>query len=272
MSLTKESKEAASGTPATSRTSTPNPVSDTSTRETGSTPKNKDVRKGANSHPEPLPASSPSIGASIRIVVLLALTLVVVQHLISEDPSQSPLNGIIQFFQPVLDTVSSTWSSLSDSDGHQQYPGSRGGSGGTDRRKRSTPSSPAFGVPLSDLYSESSPLYQLRMQQEAQRERAAQRQSRKEEKQRQRRSNSPFEDFFGTGGNDDDDDDDDNEDGEGYSQDGPDFVNSEACGGYYCRETDVCVHQPIQCPCPYPQDSKCIRGDWYVCYRGPHSC
>lgn len=45
------------------------------------------------------------------------------------------------------------------------------------------------------------------------------------------------------------------------------------CRGYYCEETDVCVEKPIDCPCPYPLDTKCLRGDWFVCYRGTnHRC
>lgn len=44
------------------------------------------------------------------------------------------------------------------------------------------------------------------------------------------------------------------------------------CKGYYCAETDTCVDQPINCPCPHVLDTKCFRSDWFVCFRGPHQC
>ncbi|KAI8599405.1 hypothetical protein EDD21DRAFT_161494 [Dissophora ornata] len=46
-----------------------------------------------------------------------------------------------------------------------------------------------------------------------------------------------------------------------------DVVGSE-CARYYCAETQTCVEKPIDCPCPSVLDTKCFRGDWYVCYRG----
>ncbi|KAG0198335.1 hypothetical protein BGX33_012420, partial [Mortierella sp. NVP41] len=44
------------------------------------------------------------------------------------------------------------------------------------------------------------------------------------------------------------------------------------CRGYFCSETHTCVDQPINCPCPHVLDTKCLRSDWFVCYRGPHQC
>ncbi|KAK3836117.1 MAG: hypothetical protein J3R72DRAFT_450911 [Linnemannia gamsii] len=44
------------------------------------------------------------------------------------------------------------------------------------------------------------------------------------------------------------------------------------CKGYYCADTQTCVDQPLNCPCPHILDTKCFRSDWFVCFRGPHQC
>ncbi|KAG0255857.1 hypothetical protein DFQ27_006030, partial [Actinomortierella ambigua] len=71
--------------------------------------------------------------------------------------------------------------------------------------------------------------------------------------ERRRRSDSPFRDFF--------------------NQSEDDQPTPEAsCTRYHCRETGACVERPIDCPCQYEQDTKCQRGDWYSCHRGPYDC
>ncbi|KAF8945191.1 hypothetical protein BGZ47_003108 [Haplosporangium gracile] len=93
----------------------------------------------------------------------------------------------------------------------------------------------------------------------------AQTQQDRQQKQQQRRQHSsPFDDFFGGGSQQQADPEDEPE--ATTSSDGS------ACKGYYCEETQVCVDRPVQCPCPYDTDTKCFRGDWYICHRGSHKC
>ncbi|KAJ8663150.1 hypothetical protein O0I10_001327 [Lichtheimia ornata] len=40
------------------------------------------------------------------------------------------------------------------------------------------------------------------------------------------------------------------------------------CDQYVCQDTLACVAHPIDCPCPYIHDSKCMNDDWYTCVRG----
>ncbi|KAG0284711.1 hypothetical protein BGZ96_010951 [Linnemannia gamsii] len=97
---------------------------------------------------------------------------------------------------------------------------------------------------------------------------AQDRQQRQQQQQQRRREqqqhSSPFGDFFGGGSQQEADPEDDSE--ENSSGD------ASACKGYYCEETQVCVDRPVQCPCPYYTDTKCLRGEWYICYRGPYNC
>ncbi|KAF9085935.1 hypothetical protein BGX29_001685 [Mortierella sp. GBA35] len=98
--------------------------------------------------------------------------------------------------------------------------------------------------------------------QEQEQDRRQQQQQRQQRRQEQQ-SNNPFGDFFGGSHQGDYDP---SDDPEAQSTDGS------ACRGYFCEENQVCVDRPIQCPCPYETDTKCLRGDWYVCYRGSHNC
>ncbi|KAF9345212.1 hypothetical protein BGX34_004948, partial [Mortierella sp. NVP85] len=218
MSIAKESPKTsskASSLSSSSRLSSSRHVSGASSGETRADQKDN---RHAVAKDQDRPSSSSSIGTSIRIVLLLGLTIAAVQYSIHMDSSKSPLDNLIETFHPVIDTASSAWSSFSSSYLHSEHPHQQppsnggGGSGRTGNKKRSTSPSPAFGTPLSDLYPPSSPMYEHRMEQEAEREKAAQKQSKRQRQERQKRSRSPFEDFFGTGDSDDDDDDDDPDD------------------------------------------------------------
>ncbi|KAF9174674.1 hypothetical protein BGX21_000415 [Mortierella sp. AD011] len=101
-------------------------------------------------------------------------------------------------------------------------------------------------------------MYSRLKQQDEERERKREEQEQRHQRQRQKRSQSPFGDFFGSDEEDEEDDD--------------ARATSEACKGYYCADSDACVDKPIDCPCPFDMDTKCFRGDWYVCYRGGHTC
>ncbi|KAI8595984.1 hypothetical protein EDD21DRAFT_389675 [Dissophora ornata] len=198
------------------------------------------------------PTTSPSTitGASFRIVLFLALILFLLRNSISTfSSSESSLDSLVQFLKPLFDT--STTSSSSSSSTPAATSNSRS------NKRRSSPSSSPFGVPLTKLYPPTAPMYERLKQQEELREQREQERRRRQEERKQNRS--PFGDLFGTSNDDDDDSD--------YAGNA-----SEACAGYYCAETNTCVDKPIHCPCPFESDTKCVRSDWYVCYRGPHSC
>jgi len=51
------------------------------------------------------------------------------------------------------------------------------------------------------------------------------------------------------------------------------------CNQYLCTDTLLCVPDPVDCPCPYVEDEKCVlvdphtkRPSSYVCHRGPGGC
>ncbi|KAI7816360.1 hypothetical protein BC939DRAFT_469434 [Gamsiella multidivaricata] len=190
-------------------------------------------------------SSSPSSRTSIRIVLLLTLVLFICGYSILTS-SESPIDQLVRFFKPILDTTSTDSSSFSV----------------TPTSTHSSTDPPPFGAPLSDLFPPTSPTYGRQKQQDHQREQTAEQQRRRREKRQH--SQFPFGDFFGTH-----DEDDENGGQDDLNQTG---TNSEGCAGYYCADTDVCVDQPIHCPCPYETDTKCFRGDWYVCHRGWHAC
>lgn len=205
MSGTKEPLEASSGTPASS----PSPRTLTTKQAAGASAGEPGHNKGSDDYEDAKnPSNSSSIGTAIRIVVLFVLSLAVIQYSISVDRSGSPLDDLIQFLQPVLDTASSAWSSLSSSSSYPNCRDEHQGRSRNSNRKRSAAPSPSFGTPLLDLYPEGSPMHTRWMQQEALHEKAARREHRQ---QKQKRSQSPFESFFG-GGEEDQEDDDSEED------------------------------------------------------------
>lgn len=57
------------------------------------------------------------------------------------------------------------------------------------------------------------------------------------------------------------------------------------CNQYLCPGTLTCVANPVQCPCPYPEDIKCVIPDYHpdgrvdtegsgtvLCVRGSERC
>ncbi|KFH67852.1 hypothetical protein MVEG_06583 [Podila verticillata NRRL 6337] len=109
-----------------------------------------------------------------------------------------------------------------------------------------------FGVPTEQLFSSPASSGHQFQEQEQQRQ---EHQKQQKEQERQQRQQNPFGDFFG-------------QQEEPEAQQGYD----EACPGYVCSEGGACVEKPLYCPCPYELDTKCFRGDWYVCHRGDHPC
>ncbi|KAF9478155.1 hypothetical protein BDN70DRAFT_783844, partial [Pholiota conissans] len=58
------------------------------------------------------------------------------------------------------------------------------------------------------------------------------------------------------------------------------YSDSVACSQYLCPETLDCVQKPVDCPCPNPEDIKCIVPDMegdvedatVICTRGQKEC
>ncbi|PVF99955.1 hypothetical protein CPB86DRAFT_730221 [Serendipita vermifera] len=63
------------------------------------------------------------------------------------------------------------------------------------------------------------------------------------------------------------------------------MADSTPCPKYLCPGTLICANQPIDCPCPYPEDIKCVipdkdingkvdnqSGGTVVCVRGNDGC
>ncbi|KAF9897677.1 hypothetical protein BX616_005171 [Lobosporangium transversale] len=237
-------------------------------------------------------SSSSSSSAYIRVILLSALALLISGYSISLLASSSssisyftglsPIDQLLRSFKPIFDTFSSSGHTNNQPNGkdggsHSKSNSNSKGDSHVDGRNRqknaskTKPKTTPFGIPLSELYPPSSPLYTLRKQQS---ERQEKQKLQQEQRQRrhQKRSRSPFSDFFGTS-HEDEEDDDVQGDGDGVDVNDPTWTsNGEACRGYYCGDTNVCVGKPVDCPCPYPNDSKCFRGAWYVCYRGEHPC
>ncbi|OAQ26219.1 hypothetical protein K457DRAFT_34653 [Linnemannia elongata AG-77] len=197
----------------------------------------------------PSTASPPSNGLATRvifsfIIIILALSLAHVAI-----PSFSPLD----LFKSTTNTHHHT-SSHSSSHSSSSTP---------TQARHSGEGKKGFGTPMSDTIPSSAPMFLRHQAAKAQ----AQAQQDRQQRQQQRRQqhSSPFDDFFGGGSAQQQDDSED---------DSEEFPSSDAsaCKGYYCEETQVCVDRPVQCPCPYDTDTKCLRGEWYVCYRGPNKC
>ncbi|EIW65487.1 hypothetical protein TREMEDRAFT_70561 [Tremella mesenterica DSM 1558] len=68
--------------------------------------------------------------------------------------------------------------------------------------------------------------------------------------------------------------------GQGRGHKGWDEMDNVHCkAGYVCPSSLTCVSTPANCPCPYPEDIKCVipdhrprdegEGPPFVCVRGP---
>ncbi|KAK3831817.1 MAG: hypothetical protein JOS17DRAFT_744413 [Linnemannia elongata] len=229
--------------PAESRVSSP-PSPPPPTAKTNGTR----VRSTASKAP-PSMTSPPSNGLATRVIVPFIIIILALSLAHVAIPSFSPFG----LFKSTTNTHHHTSS----------HPSSHVTSSTSTRARHGGDGKKGFGTPISDTIPSSAPMFLRHQAAKAQ----AQAQQDRQQRQQQRRQqhSSPFDDFFGGGSAQQQADSEDDSEESSYS-------DASACKGYYCEETQVCVDRPVQCPCPYDTDTKCLRGEWYVCYRGPHKC
>ncbi|KAK3819470.1 MAG: hypothetical protein J3R72DRAFT_529228 [Linnemannia gamsii] len=217
---------------------------------------------------QPSPSHSYPTGLATRVIAPSLLIIILALFLASQSSipflsSFSPFD-IFKSSATARDSSSSSSHSTSYSSSHSSSSPHQRRHNGQSQGKETDGAGHKFGQPWSDTIPSSSPMFTRHRASQTQEHERRQRDEKEQQQRHRQQHSSPFDDFFGGGGSHNEPEDD-----SGAASASSD---DSSCKGYYCEEAQVCVDRPIQCPCPYDSDTKCLRGEWYVCYRGPHKC